>query len=551
MANVKTDNVYMVEARYIDQRIPRYRGNALIEALPPMPSDEVLIKQLLSLPDFSSEQQAWPAEDRLQMIGGLSTFLLPLERHLRLARALDTLIRSGYVGRAPDTPENAMIYQELYEAQMKGVAFLEMTQLPDESQLSSSLIGMSGVGKTTALRRNFRRYPQVIYHPRHHIYQVPFLHIEAPHDGMSVKALAGAILRKLDLLVPDSDFYDTYVNTKGRSSGEMLLINLAAHAMHTYKVGILVVDEIQNLSNKGTSKDTLMSALVSAANQLGVPIVFVGTNKALSVLGLNFRQARRSVGHGFQGWAPFKTSRNLKEPADWEDFIMALWMYQWISHPVELTQRLSDSLYHYCQGVPDLAIKFFACAQWRAILDETETFSVVTFQAIADDELAVVKPMIEAMRIGDIKKLREYDDIPNIRLDELGDDAMARYQGPQQPGADLRPGDPEFGHAVANVLMSAGFNEERADALAKKVENEGKVVGIAAAAKAALGLAQPRRAKKGDKASTKATDDAQIELAPDDYRQAIIRSKADGVPVLDHLVSMGAACRLEQVLGLV
>lgn len=290
MANVEANKVYIVEAIYNEQRIPRYRGNPLIEALPPMPSEETLSRQLLSLPDFSSEQLAWPPEDRLQMIGGLSAFLLPLERHIRLARALDTLIRNGYVGRAPSTPEDATIYQEMYEAQMKGVAFLEMVQTPDESQLSSSLIGMSGVGKTTALRRNFRRYPHVIYHPKYHIYQVPFLHIEAPHDGMSVKALAGAILRKLDLLVPDSDFYDTYVSTKGRWSGEMLLINLAAHAMHTYKVGMLVVDEIQNLSNRGTSKETLMSALVSAANQLGVPILFVGTNKALSVLGLNFRQ---------------------------------------------------------------------------------------------------------------------------------------------------------------------------------------------------------------------------------------------------------------------
>jgi hypothetical protein len=296
-----------------------------------------------------------------------------------------------------------------------------------------------------------------------------------------------------------------------------------------------------------------MSALVSAANQLGVPILFVGTNKALSVLGLNFRQGRRSVGHGFQGWAPFRTSRNLEEPADWEDFISVLWKYQWISHPVELTQHMSDTMYYYCQGVPDLAIKFFACAQWRAILDkadETETFSVVTLEAIANDELEIVKPMVEAMRSGDFKKLSDYDDIPNIKLDQLGEDAMARYQGPRQPGADLRPGDPEFGDAVANVLLTAGFSEERAGALARKVENDNNVVGIAAATKAALTYAQPRRPRKGGKAA-KAPDDVKIELAPDDYREALRRSQADGIPVLDHLVTMGAACRLEEVIGLV
>lgn len=546
----RTSNVRIVEARYIEQRIPRYKGNPLIEALPPMPTDEALIKQLLRLPDFDVEQREWPTEDRLQMVGGLSTFLLPLERHIRLARALDTLVRGGYVGRAPSTPEYARIYQALYEAQQQGVAFLEMVETPDKSQLSSSLIGMSGVGKTTALRRIFRRYPSTIYHPEHHVYQVPFLHIEAPHDGLSVKGLAGSILRKLDLLVPDSDFYDTYVNTRGRSSGEMLLINLAAHAMHTYCVGALIVDEIQNLSNRGTSKSTLMSALVSATNQLGVPIIFVGTTKALDVLGLNYRQGRRSVGHGFQTWNAFATSRDLEDPDEWEDFVSVLWQYQWIANPVQLTQHLSDALYFCCQGVPDLAIKIFACAQWRAMLEETEIFSVHTFNAIMKDELAIVEPMLNAIRTGNTKLLRQYDDIPHLKFDTLLDNALGQYQGVMQPGANIRPGDPEFGPAVADVLIAAGIDESRAETLAKRVEADDKVVGIVAGAKAALTIAQPKPARRG-KSTAKEEEKAEIELAPDDLRNAFRLSKADGLSVLEHLTTMGAACRLEEVLGLV
>lgn len=51
-------------------------------------------------------------------------------------------------------------------------------------------------------------------------------------------------------------------------------MNHAARVMHSHCVGVLIVDEIQNLSHKGTSKATLMSAFVTASNQLGVPYLF-------------------------------------------------------------------------------------------------------------------------------------------------------------------------------------------------------------------------------------------------------------------------------------
>lgn len=194
-------NVYVVKARYTPQRIPQYRGNPLIEALPPTASNEELVDMLFDLPEFEPSQRDWLTEERLQMVSQLSSFLQPMERHIRLARAFDTLIRSGYVGRAPSTPEHVAIFQALYEALKAGRAFKELLQDIDEKQLSSSLVGMSGTGKTTAIRRIMRGYPRVIHHETHHIYQVTYLHIEAPHDGMSLKGLAGSIFRTIDRLV--------------------------------------------------------------------------------------------------------------------------------------------------------------------------------------------------------------------------------------------------------------------------------------------------------------------------------------------------------------
>ncbi|MGY6126073.1 AAA family ATPase [Paraburkholderia strydomiana] len=535
------EDIYLVEARYSQQRIPHYRGNPLIEALPPSLDDDALSDHLIEKPDYDPEQLDWPSYERLHMVSTLSSFLTPLERHIQLARAFDTTIRAGYVGRRPTSADRVRVFQSLYEAQQSGRAFNTMHR-PTEEQLSSRVVGMSGTGKTTAIRRIFSRYPQVIYHPIYNLHQIPYLHIEAPHDGLSTKGLAASILRKIDALIPDAMYYSLYV--KGGASGELLL-NHAARIMHAHCVGVLVVDEIQNLKNTGSSKQILMSALVTASNELGVPMVFVGTHKATEVLGLDFRQGRRSAGHGFPSWTTLGASGDLNAPGEWEDFILELWKYQWNRSRILLDQYMSNTMYACCQGVPDIAIKLFACAQWRAILDGSESFSSATIVDVLDKELETVKPMITAMRTGNVRALGAYQDIPPIHLASLLDDTLNTYEGVRQRGAEVRTTDTGFVPAVANVLVQAGINDERALSMATKVAAAGKVTGIAAGAEAALALAKPRATTK----KRKDTSDAPlIEMAPDDYRQAFRRASADGQSAFSHLSAMGAVCRIDKVL---
>ncbi|WP_029971714.1 ATP-binding protein [Paraburkholderia graminis] len=539
-------NKVVVEANYTPQRILRYRGNPLIEALPPAVDDETLIDRLMVAPDFDEEQRDWPTYERLQMVAGLTSFLRPMERHIQLARAFDTLIRAGYAGRRPASPEHVRTFQALYEAMQAGRAFNAPYLPPTEEQLSSRVIGMSGTGKTTTIRRIFSWYPPVIHHRDWHCYQIPYLHIEAPHDGMSTKGLAASILRKIDQLIPDADYFDMHVNKRG-NSGELLL-NHAARAMHDHFVGVLVVDEIQNLRNAGTSKQTLMSALVTASNELGVPIVFVGTHKASELLGLDFRQGRRSAGHGFPPWSTFQSSGNLCAPGEWEDFLLELFGFQWIKTPVTLTQSMSNTMLACSQAVPDIAIKLFACAQWRAMLDRSETFSAATITSVYGAELEPVKRMLDAMRTGDTQTLRKYEDIPPLYLTSLLDDTLANFEGTRQRGASVRPGDDAFIPSVASVLQQAGIDDERAVWAAKKVDSAGKVTGVAAGAEAALALTKPRPITKSRKKKTAV--EPTLTLASDDYRLAILKGKANGASAFSHLVAMGAACHLDEILSL-
>src|SRR5258708_3609120 len=308
--------------------MPRYRNNPLIAALPPALDDDALGEYLHALPSFEKEQREWPSFERLHLVAELSSFMSPLQRHVVLGWALDTMLRQGYVGRTPRTAAHVQVFQKLYEAQQAGKAFSPVDDLMHvTSQNSSALIGVSGQGKTTTLRRLMRRYPQAIYHPDLDITQITYIHIETPADGASIKGLAHSILRKIDQLIPDGNYYQKY--GKGSMSVETLL-NHVARVMHIHCVGLLIVDEVQNLRHGGKNMQKLMAVLVSASNELGVPILFVGTNRAIKVLGLDFSQGRRSVGSGFPEGCHLSASHDLKKPLEWEDFITTLLGVQWM-----------------------------------------------------------------------------------------------------------------------------------------------------------------------------------------------------------------------------
>ena len=112
-----------VTARYTPSRIPDHKGNPLIEALPPTLEDDAVLRALSSRPRFNEEQRSWPTSERMNMLSGLSRFMMPLQQQVELFYSLENMIRSGYVGRAPRTPMHAEISQKLYDLQHSGEAF--------------------------------------------------------------------------------------------------------------------------------------------------------------------------------------------------------------------------------------------------------------------------------------------------------------------------------------------------------------------------------------------------------------------------------------------
>jgi hypothetical protein len=532
-------NQFAVEALYTPQRIPQYRGNPLIEALPPTEDDAALLRSLFCVPEFSKEQRDWSVSERLQMIAQLGNFMLPMDRHLQLAQGLDAMMRQGYVGRAPRTAASHAVFNKLYEQQKAGRSFqANVGQLT--AQLSGSLLGVPGMGKTTALRRILARIPEVIFHPGINFYQVPHLIIETPYDGASVKGLAESIFRKLDKLLPDARYGELYGNPK---SGAETLMNHAARLLHSHGVGLLVLDEIQNLENSPKNRQALMTLLVSASNELGVPILFVGTNKAKNILTLDFRQARRSTGLVSMYWDTLVRGTPDK-PSEWEDFLDVLFGFQWVKQPLKLTPAIADLMHYHSQGITDIAIKLFALSQVRAIYAGAETLTGELIDEVARTDMALVQPMLAAIRDDNPIALANCPDIAPLTLETMMSNVGSTYSGRFVRGAAILPSNPEFIPEVTNSLLDLGYEAADATALAESVKKD--ATNVIDCVQKAL-----RRSTSGQKIPPKKSDNEATpfpEYAVGDYRNAL-NPAVPGQSNYERMVSLKMVPDVETILG--
>ncbi|MYN47563.1 AAA family ATPase [Pseudoduganella sp. FT93W] len=537
-----------VTANYTPQRIPQFIGNKLIEALPPSMSDDELFLALSLNPPFAPEQRTWATHERMYMLKELKNFMVPLAKHIELARALDSMIRSGYVGRAPRTPEHTAIFKTIHEHEKAKRTFAQAanTHTP---QISTSLIGISGMGKTTLVKRWCAHIDQVIYHPDLHVYQVPYLHIEMPSDGSSVKGLAHGILQKLDQLIPGANYYEEYA-VKGRPGADTLMRSVA-RLLNRHFVGILICDEVQNLANSRKGQQTVMTELVSACNDLRVPILFIGTTKALKVLSLDFRQARRSCGHGVAPWQRLSFEVHPGEVNEWQVFVEILWQNQWVRNPVELTDDLLTAMYRYSQGIIDVAITLFASAQARAMLDESETITPELIRKVFVDELGPLHGAIDALYHDDVEAISLFDDIGSqIELNGIIDSMSRKAQSKASPLYQVTSNDATYAERISSGLVAMGFGEEESLAAAQSTIKPNQRLSLIEGSKKAIeALTVPKKTSR-TKSKELNEEIATFDGRPADYRRALSAAKQTGESVLHHMRALGLVKPTHQLLEL-
>lgn len=412
-------------AAYTPQIIVDYVGNPFIEALPPILSAAEAIDAMTVTPRYSEAERELEAHYRFHCVQRLFQYFQPLDTHIDIEQRISRAIRQGYVSR---NPLQASYVQKLRQC---GDAVANRSfASADFSAVKSTaagftIIGMSGVGKTTAIEKVLSLYPQCIKHLNYgeqpfYLQQLTWLKLDCPFDG-SIKGLCINFFAEVDRLL-DSTYSQKFLAAKTTIDA---IIPRMAQIAWNHGLGILAIDEIQHLSQaKSGGSEKMLNFFVTLVNTLGIPIVLIGTTKAMSILQSEFRQARRGSGQGDLLWD------RMQEDASWEIMIRSMWKYQWTKTRCPLTAELKKAIYTESQGIIDIAVKLYALAQIKAIADGTETVTPVTIHAVAAEKLSLVKPMLDALRSGDKRKLLRYEDIRPISVDDYIAAQTARIPSP-------------------------------------------------------------------------------------------------------------------------
>ncbi|MDA1630226.1 ATP-binding protein [Bacillus cereus group sp. TH172LC] len=386
---------HITQAVYTEQDVIDFRGNPLIEALPPILSPEESYEKLSYYPIFDESEANLPTHVRYHAISRINRFFQPVMQHLDLEQRFSRLLRHGYVSRNPKLPE--------YNRALNGNQDIRSTAS------SMTLMGFSGIGKTTAIERILSLYPQVILHQHPlNLMQVVWLKLNCPHDG-SLKSLCLDFFLKMDQLL-GTNYHEKFGSRRNSISS---MVTRMGQIARLHCIGVIVIDEIQHLlATRDNNSEKMMNFFVTLVNEVGVPVMMIGTMRAKAVLQQDFRQARRGSGQGDMVW------QQMKKDDDWELLIESLWEYQWLQHKTELTPELNETLYNESQGIIDIAVKLFALAQGRAIETGIEKITPAAIKQVAKDDLKLVQPMLKALRDGRTSELEKYADIMPMDIEE-------------------------------------------------------------------------------------------------------------------------------------
>lgn len=388
-----------VFAKYHESPVLEFQGNPLIEALPPIFSETDAASLISYFPPVVDEERQHDKSVRLHCIDRLRSVVQPLPIHLELESAFSSLLRSGYVGRNPMSTAT--------------VRHLHSLSAPGGSDgfrstaTTFSLVGLSGIGKSTALESILRLYPQTIVHQRYEgrsfvQTQITWLKLDCPFDG-SLSGLCRAFFRAVDQAIGQ----DRYANSYRARNGLPDLIQRMEQVASTYFVGALLIDEIQHLRSARTGgKDNMLNFFVNLINSIGIPVVFIGTNSMINLFSDVLRNARRGCGLGVIEFQRFE-----KEDKVWRMLVGSLWEYQWCREISPLTDELFDVLYDLTQGVTDFLVKLLILGQRFAIQGNEERLVPSTFKRVSDTKMQILKPAISALRSRDPRQLSRFEDL--------------------------------------------------------------------------------------------------------------------------------------------
>lgn len=409
---------------YTPYPIDEFRGNPLVEAInmPPLNDDDV-IRRLIQKPNFCPSERELPPMMRMLLPARLKSFMFPTSQHVNIMKQIYCQVIDGYRFRNPlDVNTQNMLHGG------GRYNFEPVIDTPENRPATISfLTGLSGMGKTTLIRAIMGAMGKsVIMHSNYQgkaftESQILYLMRNVP-DQCTPKILCKSYGTYTDSLLA-TKLYSKSFSTDLTRSG---YVDELKKIITNHHVGALVLDEFQSLSLAGTDGvKELIAMLINFRDQLGVPIILVGTYEAADLLGNGLSLTRRVVDGGFH-------ELNRPESPDdeeWRVLCDIVWKYQWVQKPVDMSDEIRDTLYDRSQGVTAIMLTLFIAAQIQAIDSGAEVVDVKLLKEVYQNRLKPLHKIIDALRSKRSDLLSQYDDLYIKAFTELKkDSALSRMQ---------------------------------------------------------------------------------------------------------------------------
>ena len=207
---------------------------------------------------------------------------------------------------------------------------------------------------------------------------IPCIVVQCPYDS-SVKGMLLEILRKVDEVL-DSKYYASAL--RARATTDMLIGTVSQVALN--HIGLLLVDEIQNVANSKNGK-SLIGALTQLINNSGISIGMIGTPESAVFFEQAAHLARRSVGLNFSA---------LPYDEEFKEFCSIVYAYQYVKHPSPLTEKELLWLYGHSAGVVAVVVTLLHDAQEIAILSGRECLNIETLNLAYEQRLSMLHSYI-------------------------------------------------------------------------------------------------------------------------------------------------------------
>lgn len=384
-------------------------SNPFIEALPDVIDDEEIFRNLRTKIKVDRDAlPQLPTQERIMLVDQIFDAFHPWDIHIRLSENIASAIRSGYTNRNPIRPE--FVQQQRAIAAHIEQRDSSFSGLSNNAKATGfSVIGYSGMGKTSAVSRALAQYPQKIIHTTYcgknfPFTQITWMKLNCPFDS-SVKGLCIEFFQEFDRIMGENTYQRFAMSS--RATTDLMLPQMALLASR-HGLGALVIDEIQNLNEKKSrGKNQMLNFFTQLVNKIGVPVILVGTQSALEPLTSDLATARRFTGPN----GSIIMDLLKKDSGGWELLLKGLSMNQWTDEKVDLLNSdIQDALYQESKGVVACVVSILAQTQKAAIRAGESKITAEMIRRVArSDENLMIRLLLKDIDKVSVSKSADRD----------------------------------------------------------------------------------------------------------------------------------------------